>query len=135
MDSEPVNRPEVVAEVRLAFDRYEAALLENDTAALDSFFWQDSRTLRYGITEHGLGIDAIRRSRARIAPVHPARKLQGTLITTFGNDSASVCTEFTAPDTPLLGRQTQTWIRFGMDWKIVAAHVSLVDPAALRLYL
>ena len=31
-----INRPEVVAEVKAAFDRYEKALTTNDVAALDA---------------------------------------------------------------------------------------------------
>lgn len=27
-----------------------------------------------------------------------------------------------------LGRQSQTWVRFPDGWRIVAAHVSLIDP-------
>jgi hypothetical protein len=66
--------------------------------------------------------------------VNPGRRLRGTVISCFGRDVASVCTEFTAPDTALLGRQTQSWIRFDEGWKIVAAHVSMVDPATLNVY-
>jgi hypothetical protein len=86
------------------------------------------------VAEHGYGIEAIRRSRLRMAPVNPLRCLLHTRITSFGSDSASICTEFSAPDSPLLGRQTQTWIRFPQGWKIVAAHVSLVDPEKIERY-
>lgn len=129
-----INLPEVLAEVQSAFQTYEAALLRNDREALVGFFWHSPDVVRYGITEHSLGIDGMRRYRGQAAPVHPQRQLRGTVVTTFGRDAASVCTEFGAPDTPLLGRQTQSWIRFDDGWKIVAAHVSLADPAGLARY-
>jgi hypothetical protein len=66
--------------------------------------------------------------------VHPGRQLQNTVITTFGMDTASVATEFTAPDTSLIGRQTQVWIRFADGWKIIAAHVSAIEPEKLVRY-
>ena len=69
----------------------------------------------------------------RCAPVPKSRKLHRTVVTTFGADFATVSTEFTSDATPLLGRQMQTWARLGPadGWKIVAAHVSLIDPAVL----
>lgn len=134
MAPDQINRAEVLAEVRAAFERYEAALRAHDHAALDRYFWDDARVLRYGTAEHAQGTTAVRRSRAAMTPVHPERELRNTLITTFGTDSASVCTEFTAPGSALLGRQTQTWVRFGDGWKIVAAHVSLVEPQTIRRY-
>lgn len=43
-----VNDPAVLAEVTAAFERYEAALMANDVAALDALFWNSPHTLRYG---------------------------------------------------------------------------------------
>ncbi len=134
MSPDQINRAEVVAEVRAAFEQYEAALKAHDLATLDAYFWDDPRVLRYGTAELAQGAEAVRRSRRAMTPVHPQRKLQNTLITTFGDDSASVCTEFAAPDSAQLGRQTQTWVRFAQGWKIVAAHVSLVDTQKLQRY-
>jgi hypothetical protein len=130
----PVDLPEVLAEVRAAFEAYEAALLRHDLAVLDAFFWHGAEVLRYGVAEHSLGIEGLRRYRAEAPPVDPRRQLHRTVIKTFGRDAASACTEFTSPATPLLGRQTQTWIRLAGGWKIVAAHVSMVDPAGPKLY-
>ena len=45
-----IELPEVVAEVRAEFDRYEQALVSNDVAALDAFLHDDPRTIRYGAT-------------------------------------------------------------------------------------
>lgn len=43
-----IDLPEVVAEVRAAFEHYEAALVGNDVATLDATFWHDPLTTRYG---------------------------------------------------------------------------------------
>ena len=43
-----VDLPDVVAEVRAALQRYEAALTSNDVATLDALFRDDPRTVRYG---------------------------------------------------------------------------------------
>lgn len=125
------DQSDAVADLQTAFKAYEAALLRHDVAALNAFFWNDARTLRYGIAEHSQGIAAIREYRAHALPVPAGRQLCNTVITTFGSEFGSVCTEFTGPDTALLGRQTQTWVRFPDGWKIVAAHVSQIDPAHL----
>jgi hypothetical protein len=131
---EQINLPEIVAEVRALFDRYEAALLRDDRAELGSWFWEHDQVLRYGIAEHGVGAAGVRASRAAMQAVHPQRRLRGTVITTFGGDCASVCTEFVAPGSAMLGRQTQTWVRLEQGWRIVAAHVSLVDPSVVKRY-
>lgn len=125
-DSIILNLEEVVTEVRDAFLKYEAALVANDVQALNDFFFDAAFTLRYGIAEHSYGIAAIRAYRKHAAPVDPRRKLNNTIITTIGRDTASVCTEFSIPGTELVGRQTQTWARCGDGWKIVAAHVSAI---------
>jgi hypothetical protein len=108
MKPDQINLPEVVAEVRAVFERYEAALLQNDSGALSDFFWNSDTVLRFGLAEHIQGIAAIRRYRVQAPGVNPGRRLRGTVISCFGRDVASVCTEFTAPDTALLGRQTQS---------------------------
>ena len=46
-----IDLPEVVVEVRAAFERYEQALVTNDVATLDEMFRNDPRTIRYGATE------------------------------------------------------------------------------------
>jgi len=125
MSGPAINDPDVVSEVRAAFDQYEAALVANDVVSLNRWFWDSALTIRYGIAEHNLGIAAIRSWRLSAAAVHPGRALQETVITTFGRDFASVCTQFSTPDTCRTGRQSQTWARLDGGWRIVAAHVSL----------
>jgi hypothetical protein len=123
-----LNRPEVVAEVSAAFDAYERALVDHDVAAMNAFFWHAPQTVRYGIAEIQHGGEAISAWRETCVPVPASRKLHRTVVTTFGKDFATVSTEFTSDETPLRGRQMQTWARLGptQGWKVVAAHVSLI---------
>jgi hypothetical protein len=121
-----VDLPEVVAEVRDAFERYEQALVGNDVAALDGFFREDARTLRYGVAENLYGFAEIKAFRAARSPIGLARTRSKTVITTYGRDFAVASTLFQR--TPgKVGRQMQTWVRFPEGWRVVAAHVSLID--------
>jgi Protein of unknown function (DUF3225) len=129
---EAVNVPDVVAEVRATFGRYEAALIANDVAALNEFFWASAHTVRLGLAEHGYGIKSIAAQRADMPAVHPQRRLGKVVITTLGEDLASVTAEFSAPDSARIGRQTQIWACFAEGWRIVSAHVSTVDPSVAR---
>jgi hypothetical protein len=120
-----VNRADIVAEVRAAFDEYERALVGNDVAALDAFFWDDSNTVRYGVTESLYGYAAIASFRRRRAPLNLDRVLRRIAIATFGADYATVSAEFDRPGSPTV-RQSQTWVRLPEGWRVVAAHVSLL---------
>jgi hypothetical protein len=122
-----IDAADVVAEVTAAFDRYEKALTGNDVAVLDELFWDDPRTLRYGATENLYGYDEIMAFRAARPAVGLARTLQRTVVTTFGRDFATVNTEFTRTGNPRIGRQSQAWVRRPEGWRIVCAHVSLMD--------
>jgi hypothetical protein len=62
-----IDLPEVVAEVRAEFDRYEKALGANDVAALNAMFRNDPRTIRYGGTENLYGYAEIEAFRAALA--------------------------------------------------------------------
>jgi hypothetical protein len=125
-----INRPEVLAQVQAAFARYEDALVHNRIEVLDELFWTSPHTVRYGIAENLVGIDAIRAFRAARPSAGLARHLQNTVITTFGQDMATAMTEFRRDGGTKLGRQSQTWVRFPEGWRVVAAHVSLIDPPA-----
>ncbi|WP_213289761.1 oxalurate catabolism protein HpxZ [Bradyrhizobium sp. sGM-13] len=123
-----IDLPEVVAEVTAQFARYEKALVSNDVAVLDELFRNDPRTLRYGIGENLYGYDAIMAFRAARSPVGLMRRTDKTVITTYGRDTAVASTLFYRDGAPgKVGRQMQTWIRFPQGWKIVAAHVSIID--------
>jgi Protein of unknown function (DUF3225) len=123
-----INLPDVHAEVSAVFARYEAALVGNDTPVLDELFWPSEHTVRYGAGENLYGIDAIRAFRAARSPQGLMRTLANTVITTYGRDAATVMTEFHREGTNKLGRQSQTWMRLPAGWRVVAAHVSLIDP-------
>lgn len=125
MKSENIDRPIILAEVNAAFYRYEQALISNDIAVLDELFWHDQRTTRYGAGENLYGIEAIQAFRATRPSAGLNRALQHTQITTFGDDMAVACTEFTREGSGQTGRQTQTWVKLACGWRIVAAHVSL----------
>ena len=123
-----IDLPDVVAEVREAFAKYETALTTNDVATLDELFHKDSRTLRYGIGENLYGYDAIAAFRAARNPAGLMREISGTVITTYGRDTAVASTLFARVSLPgKVGRQMQTWVRFAEGWRIVAAHVSIID--------
>jgi hypothetical protein len=122
-----INAPQIVAEVTSAFERYEKSLTGNDIAVLDQLFWNSPHTIRYGATENLHGYDQIKLFRAARPAADLARDLQRTVLTTYGQDFATVSTEFTRKGTARIGRQSQTWVRMPEGWKIVAAHVSLMD--------
>jgi hypothetical protein len=129
-----INSPEVVAEVETAFARYERALVSNDVAELDALFWKSPHTLRYGATENLYGYDEIAAFRARRLANNLARDLMRTVITTYGQDFATANTEFKRTGAAATGRQSQVWLRTDEGWRVVAAHVSLLQesPPAVR---
>lgn len=124
--------PEVVADLTAAFLRYETALVTNDVATLDALFHDAPTTIRYGGAENLHGYAAIRAFRAGRAATGLARTLEDTVITTWGHDFGTAATLFRRPGAPgKVGRQMQTWVRFPQGWRVVAAHVSIIDdPAA-----
>lgn len=123
-----INLPEVLAELSAAFERYEDALVNNRVEVLDELFWDSPRTVRYGSAENLVGIDAIRAFRQARPAAGLARRLVRTLITTYGRDVGTAMTEFTRDGDSRIGRQSQTWVRMPQGWRVVAAHVSLIDP-------
>lgn len=121
-----VNLPDVVAEVRAVFDRYEAALTANDVPVLEELFWNAPETTRYGVGENLYGwaeISAFRRARRTGAF---RRALSRTVITTYGTDFATANTEYQREGHDRPGRETKTLVRFDGRWRIVSAHVSLL---------
>jgi hypothetical protein len=123
-----VDLPDVLAEVTAQFARYEKALVSNDVAVLDELFRDDPRTLRYGGGENLYGYKAIMAFRAARPSVGLMRRTDRTVITTYGRDMAVASTLFYRDASPgKVGRQMQTWVRFAEGWKIVAAHVSVID--------
>ena len=123
-----VDLPEVVAEVREAFERYEQALVTNDVGTLYALFRKDARTIRYGIAENLYGHDEVAAFRAARSPVGVMRTRSRTVITAYGRNCAVASTLFhrAAMGDSKVGRQMQTWVRFADGWFIVAAHVSVI---------
>lgn len=128
-----INIPEVLAEVTAAFERYEQALVGNDVEALDALFFEALTTIRYGGGENLYGIEEIRAFRAARSPVGLQRTLEGTVLTSYGRDMAVASTLFRRNSAPgRVGRQMQTWMRTPEGWKVVAAHVSVIDDPAAK---
>jgi hypothetical protein len=123
------NKPEVIAEVRELFERYEQALIDKDVDVLDATFWNSPHTIRYSFDEHGYGFDEIHAHRVRRPPGPGTKEKRRRLeILTLGNDMATVNLEFKVRGQDRVGRQSQTWARFpDVGWKVVSAHVSTMD--------
>ena len=124
-----INTPDVLAEVQAVFERYEDALVNNRVEVLDELFWTSPLTVRYGATENLYGIEEIRAFRQARPAAGLARALRRTVITTYGRDHATAMTEFVRAGSTKAGRQSQTWVRLPEGWRVVAAHVSVVELA------
>ena len=123
-----INSPDVLAEVTAVFARYELALVTNDIGVLDELFCAAPTTIRYGVAENLDGIEAIRAFRLSRPSSGLQRRLADTVITTYGNDFAIASTLFYRDSAPgKAGRQMQTWVRMPEGWRVVAAHVSVID--------
>lgn len=125
---EQLDRPEVLAEVAALCEAYERALMANDVAALNAYFWHDARVTRYGIGDRQCGIEELIAFRAATAAPDFTRRLEHPRLVAFGPDVAVSQLEFVRSDAPgRRGFQSQTWVRLsGAGWRIVAAHVSMV---------
>ena len=123
----------IQAEVEAEFAAYEQALISNDVAALDRFFLDSEHAIRYGVAENLYGYEAIQAFRAGRSSAGLARKLERTAIVTYGHDLAIAATLFRRDNAPgKIGRQMQTWVRFPEGWRIVAAHVSVIDDVEAK---
>lgn len=120
------NIPDVVEEIRTLFERYEKALIDKDVDILDNTFWNSPYTVRYAMAEHGYGFDEIHRHRVNRKPGPGIKEKRIRLeILTLGRNFATTNLEFKVRGKDLIGRQSQTWIRFpDLGWKVVCAHVS-----------
>lgn len=120
----PIDRPDVLAEVSAASERYERALTEGDVEAIISAFWHAPQALRIGDDEELVGfmaIEAFRREQGS-RPVH--RQVRQRVITSFGDSLAAVhlVTYYKHPER--IGRQSQLWLRTDDGWRVAQAHVS-----------
>jgi hypothetical protein len=123
-----INDPEIVAELRELYPRYETALVTNDADTLTKMFWASPHAMRFGVTENLHGIDEIAAFRKGRALVNLARTILRLDVVTFGRDYGSITLEFdrTVDAQKVSGRQSQVWVRFPEGWRIVSAHVSLL---------
>jgi hypothetical protein len=126
-----INIPDVVAEVKEAFLRYQHAVDTNDVETMNTLFWNSPFTVRFAPNGTLIGHAAIASYRQTRANSPTERKLQNTVITTFGRDFASTNTESIKVGKRNVSRQSQTWVRTPQSWRIAAAHVS-DQPEAVK---
>ncbi len=127
------NLPDVVAEITDLFERYEQALIDKNVAVLDATFWESPYTIRYALHENGYGFSEIHAHRVARPPGPGIKEKRLRLeVLTLGRDIATVNLEFKVRGRDLVGRQSQTLVRFPeLGWKVVSAHVSTMDGAPL----
>jgi ketosteroid isomerase-like protein len=113
--------------VRECFTDYESALLANDVEAMGRWFWDDPAVVRFGIAECQYGPDEIAAWRRTTAPVPPDRRHLRTTFTAHGPDLVVATLEFANGEAPGRGRQSQVWRRTPDGWRVVHAHVSMID--------
>ena len=102
--------------------------MTNDVETLDELFWQDERTIRYGGGESLYGVSEILAFRKGRSAAGLERDLDRTVITSFGTEFATASTLFRRDGASgKVGRQMQSWVRMEDGWRVVAAHVSIVD--------
>lgn len=123
------NLPEIVAEIGALFERYEQALVDKDVDVLDASFWNSPHTIRYALGENGYGFSEIHAHRVARPPGPGIKEKRIRLeILTLGRDLATVNLEFKVRGREVVGRQSQTWVRFpDQGWKVVSAHVSTME--------
>ncbi len=131
LDPQDVNLPEVVAELRELYPRYEAALVCNDVETLVSMFWMSPHVMRFGVTENLYGHEELEAFRKSRPATNLARSVKRLDIVSFGRNFGSITLEFERETARGItrGRQSQVWVRFPQGWRIVSAHVSLI-PAS-----
>ena len=125
------TRPETALEraVLACFTAYEHALRTGDVTAMDSWFADDARTVRFGVAEEQWGAEDIRRWRSTAPQVPGGRQLAETTVEVWADNLAVVTTRFRYPGSALIGRQSQTWLLTDAGWRIIHAHVSERPPA------
>ncbi len=124
-----INIPEVLADLTATFRRYDPALLANDVDTLNELFWKSPLTVRFGFTENLHGHDSIAKYRRQDVPPGsvPQRKITNEAITTYGHSFGTTNVEYVQLMSCRRGRQSQTWMRTLKGWRIVSAHVSMLQ--------
>jgi hypothetical protein len=123
-----INDPEVVAELRALYPRYEEALVSNDVDTLMGMFWAAPQVMRFGVSENLYGAEELEAFRKARPAANLARTVTRLDIVSFGRDFASITLEFERSSTSGMarGRQSQVWVRLPEGWRIVQAHISLL---------
>ena len=123
------NDPEIIVEIRAAFEGYYASLGANDVPAVQDWFIQSESTVRFGMAENLFGASEINAYRSASVPSSTASTRERVVVTSFGRDFG-VTSSLTRPRKGRVGRTTQVWVRTDRGGKIAAAHVSAIeDPA------
>ena len=127
------NIPEIVAEISALFEAYEQALIDKNVDVLDASFWNSPYTIRYALHENGYGFKEIHGHRVARPPGPGIKEKRIRLeILTLGRDIATVNPEFKVRGHDVVGRQSQSWVRFpDLGWKVVSAHVSTMEGPRL----
>lgn len=112
----------IPAELRAAFDAYEAAIVANDVEVLDAAFAPGPATLRADSAGLLVGHEAIGAFRGTRKPVAP-RKIEKIEYRELGPDTALIVSvsRYHGGGT---GVQTQIWQHIHGRWLITAAHVT-----------
>jgi hypothetical protein len=127
-----INDPDVIAELRALYPRYEQALVTNDVDVLVEMFWAGDQVMRFGVDENLYRPEELAAFRKGRPATNLARTVTRLDIVSFGRDFASITLEFERSATTgamaskIRGRQSQVWVRFPEGWRIVSAHVSLM---------
>jgi AtzH-like len=80
------------------------------------------------VAENLYGHKEVAAFRAGRSPINLMRTRSRTVITTYGCDFAVASTLFHRESLPgKVGRQMQSWVRFEDGWRVVAAHVSIIE--------
>lgn len=123
-----INDPEVIAELRALYLRYEEALVSNDVDTLMSMFWTGPEVMRFGVTENLYGPEELAAFRKGRSAANLVRTITRLDVVSFGLDFASITLEFerSSASGTVRGRQSQIWVRLPEGWRIVSAHISLL---------
>ena len=120
----PFQFPDAVAEVRVAFHAYEAALVANDLAALSSWFSDGDDVVRFAFGDIQLGAAAVARAR-RSTPVQTApRTVEQLELRAWSPDVVSAFAVCRLDESGEVVHQSQVWVRMARQWRVCAAHVS-----------
>ena len=123
------NIPEVVAEVRATVRALRAGADRQERRRARRHVLEQPAHDPLRQHEHGYGFDRIHAHRVARPPGPGTKEKRLRLeILTLGRDIATVNLVYKVRGRDMIGRQSQTWVRFpDVGWKVIAAHVSMID--------